>query len=59
MTKKELATHIPSFKPWKLKSFCKAKDAINRTKWQPIEWEKIFTNTIADKRTNIQNIKRT
>ena len=28
----------------KLKSFSKAKDTINRTKWQPTEWEKIFTN---------------
>jgi len=28
----------------KLKSFCKAKDTVNRTKWQPTEWEKIFTN---------------
>ena len=28
----------------KLKSFCKAKDIINKTKWQPIAWEKIFTN---------------
>ena len=25
----------------KLKSFCKAKDMINKTKWQPTEWEKI------------------
>ena len=23
----------------KLKSYCKAKDTINRTKWQPTEWE--------------------
>ena len=28
----------------KLKSFCKEKDTIKRTKWQPTEWEKIFTN---------------
>jgi hypothetical protein len=35
----------------KLKSFfCKAKNTINRTKWQPTEWEKIFTNTISDRR---------
>jgi hypothetical protein len=27
-----------------LKSFCKARDTINRTKWQPTDWEKIFTN---------------
>ena len=28
----------------KLKSFCKAKDTVNKTKWQPTDWEKIFTN---------------
>jgi hypothetical protein len=28
----------------KLQSFCKAKDRANRTKWQPTDWEKIFTN---------------
>ena len=27
----------------KLLSFCKAKDTVNRTKWQPADWEKIFT----------------
>jgi hypothetical protein len=28
----------------KLKSFCKAKDMANRTKWQPTDLEKILTN---------------
>ena len=28
----------------KLQSFCKAKDTVNRTERQPINWEKIFTN---------------
>jgi hypothetical protein len=28
----------------KLKSFCMAKYIINRTKQQPTDWEKIFTN---------------
>ena len=28
----------------KLQSFCKAKDSVNKTKRQPIDWEKIFTN---------------
>ena len=28
----------------KLKIFCKAKDIVNRTKQQPTDWEKIFTN---------------
>jgi hypothetical protein len=33
----------------KLQSFYKAKDAVNRTKWQPTDWEKIFTNPISDR----------
>ena len=28
----------------KLQSFCKVKDIVNRTKWQPTDQEKIFTN---------------
>jgi hypothetical protein len=28
----------------KLQSYCKAKDTVNRTKRQPTDWEKIFTN---------------
>ena len=28
----------------KLKCFCRAKEAINEMKRQPIEWEKIFEN---------------
>jgi hypothetical protein len=27
----------------KLQSFCKAKENVNMTKWQPTGWEKIFT----------------
>ena len=33
----------------KLKSFCKAKETINKTKRQPSEWEKIFANEATDK----------
>ena len=33
----------------KLKSFCKAKDTTNRTKWQSTDWEKIFTNPTCDR----------
>ena len=33
----------------KLKSFCKAKDTVNKTKRQPTEWEKIFTNPTSDR----------
>ena len=33
----------------KLKSFCKAKEAINKMKRQSMEWEKIFTNHMSGK----------
>ena len=28
----------------KLQSFCKTKDTVNKTKQQPPDWDKIFTN---------------
>ena len=28
----------------KLQSFCKAKSTVKQIKWQPTNWEKIFTN---------------
>jgi hypothetical protein len=33
----------------KLQGFCKAKDTDNKTKMQPTEWEKIFTNPTSDR----------
>ena len=39
----------------KLQSFYKAKDTVNRTKWQPTDWEKFFTN-VTSNRGLISNI---
>jgi len=33
----------------KLQSFCKAKGTIIRMKWQPTDWEKIFTKPTFDR----------
>ena len=33
----------------RIKSSCTAQETINKTKWQPLEWEEIFTNKISDK----------
>ena len=31
-----------------MKCFCKVKDMVNKTKQQPTEWGKIFTNPTSD-----------
>jgi hypothetical protein len=39
----------------KFQSFCKAKDTVNKTKRQPTDWEKIFSNSKSNRglRSNI------
>ena len=41
----------------KIRSFCTAKDTVNKTKRQPTEWEKIFANGISDKGLVSRSIK--
>jgi len=44
-----LISRIDKWDLIKLQNFCKAKDTVVRTKWQPTDWEKIFTNPTTDR----------
>ena len=39
-----LRSKINKWDLMRLQSFCKAKNTVKKTKWQPTDWEKIFTN---------------
>ena len=43
-----LKSRIDKWDLVKLQSFCKAKDTVKRTKRQPSNWERIFTNPTSD-----------
>ena len=44
-----LISRLDKWDLMKLQSFCKAKDNVKGTKWQPKDWENTFTNLTSDR----------
>ena len=55
---KKIRTKINQWDLMKLKSFCTAKETINKANRQPTEWEKIFANNITNKRLILKIYKQ-